>query len=118
MLLAQYSPSFTGTQLATFLAILFFIAALVIAIRQAFGNNPPLHKEYATKNELREIHGRIKREREEINAAIKAQADDARGLRDKLDEQTHELNKRIDAVPERTIELMRSAQELNAALRK
>jgi hypothetical protein len=106
------ATSYTASQLGAAIGILLLGLSVIIAWRKVFGAEPPLHKEYATKSELREVHGRIKREREEIDRAFAQQRTDVKGLTDKLDDQTNELNKRIDAVPQRVIDLLLDAKEL------
>ncbi len=74
-------------------------ASLALAVNQIwsvvdrFKSDPPLHLHYATKKEMQEVHGRIKREREEINrdlAELKlsnaAAREEVRDLFEKLDE--------------------------------
>ena len=69
-ILAQSATDFTAGQLGAFVGILLLILGVVIAWRQVFSANPPLHKEYATKTDMRDAHGRMKREREEVDAEI------------------------------------------------
>lgn len=81
------------------------------------------HGAPATDDDMRNVHGRIGRERQELDLAIarereareKAVADlkaeDLR-LREKLDGDIDELNARIDSVPERTIKLLRETKGL------
>lgn len=115
-IIAEYSPSFTAEGLATFLAILLFLGVLVLVARQLFGHQPPLHKEYATKKELTEVHGRIKRERDEVNKMVETLQSAVSGISRELDSQTSELNKRIDQIPQRTVTSMLDAIRLQKEL--
>lgn len=69
------------------------------------------HTEFATITALaqveREAHGRMNRERQEM----KERMDKIEG---KLDEQTKEINGRIDLIPSRTIELLKNTRQLHA----
>lgn len=57
-------------ELAAFVGVAAFLLVIYNQAKAAFGSNPPLHKAYASKEELVQVHGRIKREREEINLAL------------------------------------------------
>lgn len=124
MIFAQYAPTFTAGELFAVVGILVFILFAVVLARKVFGHEPPLHKEYATKTDLREAHGRIGREREEIDRAF-ALARESRHALDakveahrkeldlKLEQQTKEINTRIDAIPGRTIALLNETKQLH-----
>lgn len=66
--LAQTLPP--AQDLAAFFGVAAFLLIIYNQAKSAFGINPPLHKSYASKDELHEVHGRIKRERAEINQAM------------------------------------------------
>lgn len=81
--------------------------------------NPPLHATYATKTEHVELKERVQAVEEKVDENYK-QLDGKRSasiaaLHEKLEAQTRELNDRIDAVPERTIKLLRETQQLHTA---
>lgn len=70
------------------------------------------HMMVASKTEIDQLHGRIKREREELDREITALRQEDKALREKLDKEINSLQDRIDAVPERTINLLRHTKGL------
>lgn len=62
----------------------------------------------ATADELKQAHGRISREREEVNREIKRLDEAQKETRASLEK----LNDRVDAVPGRTIQLLRETKDL------
>lgn len=131
-LLAQYSPSFTPSELAAFLAIASFILGLVVLVRKVFGHQPPLHREYVSRadhdkfreetlaelkrhaNRRAEIYDEQKMQGEKISA-LQAEMKAQRADLGELKQQIHDTDKRIDAVPMRTIQLLRETQQLHNA---
>lgn len=119
-LLAE-TPAPTPDALATWLQVLFWLvgglAGATVIYRNLKGSTPqPLevkaHNTAATHEDVDQLHGRIKRERVEIEARLDAlQAEDLR-LREKLDEDIADLHDRINNVPERTIKLLRETKGL------
>jgi hypothetical protein len=70
------------------------------------------HPKVANQGDIDQLHGRIKRERIELEEKIAAlQAEDLR-LREKLDSDIADLHDRINNVPERTIKLLRETKGL------
>lgn len=70
------------------------------------------HPGVVSQVEIDQVHGRIARERREVEEKIaELKAEDTR-LREKLDEEISTLQDRIDAVPERTINLLKSTKGL------
>lgn len=124
-LLAQASPH--ADQLKTWIEVLVYIAVGVAAVAHVVKlftgrsdertiSPQPLevreHTQLASQGDLDQVHGRIKRERMELEEKITAlQAEDLR-LREKLDSDITDLHERINAVPERTINLLRSTKGL------
>jgi hypothetical protein len=70
------------------------------------------HGGIVTDDDLRNVHGRINRERSEVDQALAELKAEDRRLRDKLDGEIKELNGRIDEVPQRTIALLRETKGL------
>lgn len=105
-LLAESSPTFTPGELASFLGIAAFVLTLVVLSRKVFGHDPALHREYVTKHE----HAELKLEVEKIDRERRTSV---ANLHAKIDEQTREINSRIDEVPRRTIELLNSTKQLH-----
>jgi len=69
-------------------------------------------RETVSEEELRQVHGRIARERAEIDAQLTdLKAEDVR-LREKLDSDIADLHDRINSVPDRTIKLLRETKGL------
>lgn len=66
----------------------------------------------ATADEIKQAHGRISREREEIDRELGRVAAEVKELREKFDDTVRDLNARIDRVPERTINLLRETKDL------
>jgi|GEM_PF-5054404 len=100
MPIAEYTPAFSGGELAVFLGILFFLLATVIAWRKVFGNDPPLHKEYVTnaahlklEQDTKAAHAKLE---QETRAALAEQERQARVSRkviyDKIEAQGQMLS--------------------------
>lgn len=62
----------------------------------------------------KEVHGRISRERKEIDVRAAKLEQSLAELDTALDEQTREINDRIDKIPGRTIELLNATKQLHA----
>lgn len=121
LLIAQAAPS--PAALSDFLSVGFYLIGIFTAAvmlwrawRPADISPQPLtvreHTSFATSDDMREVHGRIKREREELNQQISAQAQEVVRLREKLDMEISELHNRINEVPQRTIALLRETKGL------
>lgn len=124
-LLAQTAPD--AKALASWLEVLFYLGGFVATVlgaavaikslREKPAEVPqPLvtteHPRLASQGDIDQVHGRIKRERMEIEEKIAAlQAEDLR-LREKLDSDIADLHDRINNVPERTIKLLRETKGL------
>lgn len=104
-LLAQLPPPPDGLEawLRNFFWLVGGVAACVILFRQLRG---------VTDRQITEVHGRIKRERAEIDASIAELKREDAALRVKLDQEIDELQERIDAVPHRVITLLRETKGL------
>jgi hypothetical protein len=125
LLLAQV-PS--ATALASWLQVLMYLGGFVCTIiggavgikmlrtPAAPGTPQPLvvqaHAKYATDEDLRQTHGRISREREEIDKAVEALRAEYRALSDKLDDELKDIRQTVDDVPDRTIKLLRETKGL------
>ena len=124
-LLAQVEPS--ATALAEWLRVLFFLGGFActllggaVAIQTLRRKEQPTpqpfevraHAGTATEQQLKEVHGRIARERAEINAAIEERRQEARSLSLKLDQEIKDLRQLMDDIPERTIDLLRKTKDL------
>lgn len=107
------------------LAVLVVLGGAVVLFRKVFGHNPPLHKEYASKTDVEKLETELKRHaarRVEIYNEQKAQGEklarletattaQSKDISDLKDAMT-DVNKRIDAIPERTVGLLIDAQRL------
>lgn len=123
-LIAQAAPATLTPWLENFFWLVGGIGALLgcaVAIKMLRTGEPaptpqPLevkaHSAHATKSEVDQLHGRINREREELDAQMKDLREENRALRDKLDEEISALQDRIDAVPQRVITLLRETKNL------
>lgn len=129
-LLAESAPTFTAAELYAVAGVLVFIGAAVVLGRKVFGHEPPLHKEYVTKAEhdkyvtetkaelarhassRKGIYDRLDGHGLEITAIKKETEGQTKDLSD-LKKQIVETNSRIDAVPMRTIQLLRETQQLH-----
>ncbi len=69
------------------------------------------HTDAVTQQQLLETHGRISRERKEIDARAHKLEQEMKDLGGKLDDQTKEINERIDSIPQKTIELLKTVKE-------
>lgn len=118
-LLAQTTPP--AAALTSWLEVLFwivgFLAAATVIYRNVKGSSPQpfevkAHSAAASQGDIDQLHGRIKRERIEMEEKIQAlKAEDIR-LREKLDTDIADLHERINDVPERTIKLLRETKGL------
>ncbi|MDP2226792.1 MAG: hypothetical protein Q8J78_04890 [Moraxellaceae bacterium] len=70
------------------------------------------HPGLVSQDDLDQVHGRIARERREVEGKISDLKKEDLRLREKLDGDLRQINDRIDRVPERTIELLRSTKGL------
>ena len=130
-LLAEASASVPpAAELAAFLGCAAFLLGLVVLLRKVFGHEPPLHHEYLSRVEhdrfrdetLAELKRHAAR-RAEIYDEQRAQGERISALATASDRQTADLaalqrsleetNARIDAVPMRTIQLLRDTQQLH-----
>lgn len=93
-------------------ATIFLINQVLTFYKQHMKEQPTPANTYATKEEMKFAHGRISREREEINREIARLGEEQKALRLVLDSEIKDLNRRIDAVPERTIALLRETKDL------
>jgi len=122
----------SATALKDFLEVVFYlagvIAAVVVAWRAMSGKaaateieGQPIevraHPGSVTREELKQVHGRIERERREIDSAISELRTDSREraakLENKIDEQTAHFNDRFDALPQRMITLLTETKHLH-----
>lgn len=124
-LLAQATPA--PEALASWLEVAMYIVfsaagvvGLLVGLKQLKTEQPtvpnPLqvqkHDAGVSEDELQQVHGRISRERKEIDDMLKALREEDRTLREKLDDEIKDLHGRIDAVPERTINLLKGTKGL------
>lgn len=70
------------------------------------------HATIASQGDIDQLHGRIKRERMEIEESLKQLREEDRRLREKLDAEIEALQDKIDNVPERTIALLKNTKGL------
>lgn len=114
-LLAQLSAD-TGSSLMTFLvggsAALFLINQALTFYKQHIKEQPTPANTYATKDEMKQAHGRMTREKDEFDRQIRELKEEQERLDQKLDNKIDDLNERIDAVPERTINLLAKTKGL------
>ena len=119
--LAQASPP--PAALASFLEVAFYLVGLLTAVVVLYRHVYPAaispqpltvrgHIENASSDDLREVHGRIKRERDEINRELVNLKDEQKAMRLKLDAEISDLHNRINEVPGRTIQLLRETKGL------
>ncbi len=114
--LVHSTATYTSGELAAFLGILSFLLGLIVLGRKVFGHEPPLHKEYASRRDaealIMEI-GKVDNERRTSVANMHAKCDgQMHALRGELNAKIEKLETRIDAVPERTIKLLRETKNL------
>lgn len=129
LVLAQQSPAFSPIQLYAFLGILAFILMMVLLVRKVFGHEPPLHKEYVSRAEhealVEKIDADLGRERgarkqmhQEIAnlqsgvEVVKTQNAQQSAALGELRTEQAKIRDRIDEVPQRTINLLRSSGAL------
>ncbi|MBA4136754.1 MAG: hypothetical protein C0518_05505 [Opitutus sp.] len=93
-------------------ATLFLINQALTFYKSHMKEQPTPATTYATKDEAKNLHGRIAREREEINRELTRIDAEQKALRNTLDLEIKDLNRRIDAVPGRTIQLLRETKDL------
>ena len=114
-LIAQLTPA----NLPSFVQFVIGGSATIFLLNQALRfykdhikEQPTPSNTYATKEELRQTHGRIAREREELNREIARVGEEQKAIRLVLDSEIKDLNRRIDAVPGRVIALLRETKGL------
>lgn len=127
--LAQAAPS--GTALKDTLEVVFYLAGLVAAVAVAWGyltgrsskteiSNQPIdvraHPGVVTAAELKQVHGRIERERAEINAAIRSVAEASEKRTDKLEDALHENSKITSEMSGEVRQINQSVQTLASSL--
>lgn len=93
-------------------AAIFLINQVLTFYKTHMKEQPTPANTYATKEEMKHTHGRIGREREEVNLALAALREEQKAMRLVLDTEIKDLNRRIDAVPQRTIALLRETKGL------
>ena len=93
-------------------AAIFLINQVLTFYKQHMKEQPTPANTYATKEEMKFAHGRISREREELNRELARLSEEQKALRMVLDTEIKDLNRRIDAVPQRTIELLKNTKDL------
>lgn len=96
--LAQIEALPPALDIAAVLGVVAFLLLIYNQFKAAFGVNPPLHKSYASKDDLTQVHGRIKRERDEINIAIAKIEAAAAAAAHRVDGELHAIRDSIDAV--------------------
>ena len=117
-----------AVSLASWLSVLFYLGGFICTvlgglwalkeIRKPTAPATPqpfevkAHTAAASKSEIDQLHGRIKREREELDAQLHELRAENRLLREKLDDEISALQDRIDAVPQRVITLLRETKGL------
>jgi len=125
-LLADTTPD--AMQLASWLSVLFYLGGFCCTVLGGLwalkeirkpanaGLPQPLevkaHAAIASKSEIDQLHGRIKREREELDAQMHELRAENRLMREKLDNEINALQDRIDAVPRQVIALLRETKGL------
>lgn len=124
-LLAQVEPS--PAALAEWLRVLMFLGGFICTLiggavgiqtlrRKERPTPQPFevraHPGTATEQQLKEVHGRIARERAELNAAIEERRQEAKAINQKLDQEIKDLRQLMDDIPERTIDLLRKTKDL------
>lgn len=93
-------------------ASVFLLNQVLTFYKSHMKEQPTPANTYATKDELRQAHGRMDREKREFDAAIRdLKAADIR-ISEKVEAEMKEFNERIDAVPARTIALLRETKGL------
>lgn len=118
--------SVTFSQIGAFLACLVVILGIAVAIKLLFTRTPPMHREYLTREDheqfRKETNDELKRHaarRAEIYDEQKRQGAALAGLQTETSNQTETLKEvkaeqakirdRIDELPKRTIDLLRSS---------
>lgn len=127
-LLAQ-APS--ATALKDSLEVIFYLAGLVAAIAVAWGYltgrsskteiaNQPIdvraHPGVVTSAELKQVHGRIERERAEINAAIRSVSEASERRADKLETSLKENTALTQRMSGEVSQINQSVQTLTSSL--
>ncbi|MBC8010058.1 MAG: hypothetical protein H7067_08175 [Burkholderiales bacterium] len=77
-------------------AMLFLANQALTFWKEHMREKPIPGETYATKDQMREVHGRIKRERDEINRDIAAAAATAAAVRERLDAALGEMSDKLD----------------------
>jgi len=98
LLLAESATAFTAAQLGAALGILLFVLGIIVAWKKAFGHEPPLHKEYATRIELDKVEKTLKEDltkqasaRKKMHEEISDLQGEVRALQTSADFQTRQL---------------------------
>ncbi len=125
LLLAQAEPP--AAALAQWLSVLFYLGGFVAtmigaavgikSLRTKEAETPQpfevrAHPGTATEQQIKEVHGRIARERLEINAAIEERRQETKAISVKLDAEIKDLRQLMDDIPERTISLLAKTKGL------
>lgn len=76
------------------------------------------NKGIATQEDIKQAHGRIARERLELNAELRRVEASAHKRLDDHERRLEEQADRIDSIPERTVKGLLDAMELGRALKK
>jgi len=123
LLLAQAAPDSIKSWLEAFfwlIAGLGGVLGCLVALKNLRAKDPttpqPLvvqeHAVVVTQAQLDQVHGRIKRERMEMDEKIAELKAEDKILREKLDNEIENLQDRVDAVPGRVIEMLRITKGL------
>ena len=108
--------TYTSAELGAVMGVLLLLLTLAIAARKVFGNDPPLHRQYASREDadfLKSEIGKIDTERRTSVANLHLKIDtQLASLRIELNSKIENLEGRIDAVPQRTISLLRETKGL------
>jgi hypothetical protein len=124
-ILAQVEPS--PTALIEWLRVLMYFVGVIggllgiaVAVKMLRGKDPetpqPLmvsaHPGIASASDLKQVHGRIERERKEIDASLGQLREEDKQLRARLDSEIKDMNQTIDEIPQRTIALLAATKGL------
>jgi flagellar biosynthesis/type III secretory pathway M-ring protein FliF/YscJ len=101
--------------LASIIANIVLVAQRSKTQKREIGPSPLLVQEqetYATRKQIDEAHGRMSRERKEIDLLIAQLREEDTRLRQKLEEEIKDLRQIVDEIPEKTIDLLRKTKGL------
>ena len=106
-----------GETLVQIAALSVIAVAILNLVDRMRGGSPQKREvsfaaEFATKEELKQAHGRIAREREELDTKIDELKEQAERLSEKVDSKIDKLQERVDLVPERVIKQLRETKGL------